>query len=480
MFERLKARWGQYSQACQSSIKRFALNPDVYLVRGARRGAIYDLITGRIYPVSDVATQVLDLAVHQGMTPLKIARQVSIGIVEQVTFLDSLSELRLGYWYEGEARPRSDSPDLNSLTPGVHALSVELTLQCNLQCVHCYAESGPKKSSEELLAREWRQLIDDAAALGCHLITFSGGEPLLAKELLLELIAHAREKELDTRVFTNATLFGADALDSLARFDVGVDISIYGPNEDVHDRVTRTPGSFKAMTKNVMSLKSRGIPVRMDMPVMMENQDYVEETEEFVRDRFNAEFRASVILPVGRGRLNALVSCTDAFLRNVSTKLLQARTKGKVTGAPFQNEPNFPPVHRNDFARQLHKTCWSNALHITPNGDVIPCAAARQLLLGNVRQSKLEAIVTSDAVQRLWRLTSKDRVHVCQNCEYRYACSDCWVRVLAEVGSLYEKPPWCAYDPQAGHWSSENVSMLSSFPRSTMFTCPSRGSKGQL
>ena len=118
--------------------------------------------------------------------------------------------------------------------------------------------------------------------------------------------------------------------------------------------------------------------MRMNMPVMLENQDYVEETREFVRDRLDAEFKVSLIQPVGRGRLNPLVSSADAFLRGASTKLLPARANGELE-IIVRNRPDFPRVYRSDFARQLHKACWSGGLGVTPNGDVIPCAAARQL-----------------------------------------------------------------------------------------------------
>jgi len=387
----------------------------------------------------------------RGVTPLEVARQVPVGILELVTFLHFLAELRLGYWYDGGACPRTQYPDLDSPASGLYGLGLELTRRCNLRCIHRYVESGPEASSEGLQAAELKRLIADAAALGCRKITYTGGEPLLAKELLLELIAYAREKGLHVTVFTNATLLTTDVLDSLARFDVRVHSSIYGPNEDVHDRITCTPGSFKAMTNNVLRLRARGIPV--NMPVMLENQDYVEETKEFVRDRLDAEFKVSLIQPVGRGRLNPFVSSADAFLQRASTKLLSARANGELERIVW-NRPDFPRVHRGDFARRLHKACWSGGLCVTPNGDVIPCAAARQLVVGNVRQSNLAAIVSSDAVQCLWGLT-KDRVRVCRDCEYRYACTDCPVRVFGQTGSLYEKPPWCTYDPYVGEWQSD-------------------------
>lgn len=50
-----------------------------------------------------------------------------------------------------------------------------------------------------------------------------------------------------------------------------------------------------------------------------------------------------------------------------------------------------------------------------------------------------------------WQIT-KNKIKQCQNCEYRYACSDC--RPLA-IG-IYEeddaKYPRCCYSPEKGIW----------------------------
>jgi len=58
-------------------------------------------------------------------------------------------------------------------------------------------------------------------------------------------------------------------------------------------------------------------------------------------------------------------------------------------------------------------------------------------------------------------MTSKDRVQVCKDCEYRWACLDCPAAILATGGSLYEKPAWCSYDPYVGEWQSDALAQLS-------------------
>jgi GTP 3',8-cyclase len=64
-------------------------------------------------------------------------------------------------------------------------LRVSLTDRCNYRCVYCMPEQGfpctPK--DEHLDAAEFGRLLDVAAALGITKIRFTGGEPLLRKDL---------------------------------------------------------------------------------------------------------------------------------------------------------------------------------------------------------------------------------------------------------------------------------------------------------
>lgn len=304
----------------------------------------------------------------------------------------------------------------------------------------------------------WRQLIHDAALLGCRRVLFTGGEPLLVRELLLELIPYACEAGLHCTCATNATLITSEIRDLFCRFDVRVAVSLYGPNEQVHDRITQVVGSFGATVANVLNLRMRNVLVGVAMTVMRENQDYVEETERFVTDHLDAKFVASPILPIGRGRSNKLVASTDSFLQEASEKLIWEASEGRVR-LPVRIRPIFPRVHHANFAARLAGTCWSGCLSITSTGEAIPCPAARQLVLGDAKRLGLKTIIGSDAVEQVWKLTN-DRVQVCRDCEYRYACQDCPAAVVAIGRTLYEKPPWCAYDPYAGEWQSNALAQL--------------------
>jgi len=65
-------------------------------------------------------------------------------------------------------------------------------------------------------------------------------------------------------------------------------------------------------------------------------------------------------------------------------------------------------------------------------------------------------VIISTKVKETWELT-KDKVLVCKDCEYRYACFDC--RPLAadsNCGKNYSTAPAprYTYDPYSGEWGS--------------------------
>src|SRR3990172_5254523 len=76
-----------------------------------------------------------------------------------------------------------------------------MTRRCNLKCVHCYAAATNKPNPDELTTGEAKLVIDDLASFGAPVILFSGGEPVMRKDLP-ELALYAREKVMRAVIST--------------------------------------------------------------------------------------------------------------------------------------------------------------------------------------------------------------------------------------------------------------------------------------
>src|SRR5690606_26691820 len=79
---------------------------------------------------------------------------------------------------------------------------LEITGKCQLECTHCYAESGPSGDHGVMQLHDWQRAIDQAAEFGAEMAQFIGGEPTRHPELPT-LINHALGRGVEVEVFTN-------------------------------------------------------------------------------------------------------------------------------------------------------------------------------------------------------------------------------------------------------------------------------------
>ena len=75
---------------------------------------------------------------------------------------------------------------------------------CNLTCKTCYIESSPTNDAlAYLTAAETETFFDEAKALGCREIGFTGGEPFMNRDMV-PMMRSALERGFDVLVLTNA------------------------------------------------------------------------------------------------------------------------------------------------------------------------------------------------------------------------------------------------------------------------------------
>jgi 12,18-didecarboxysiroheme deacetylase len=135
-----------------------------------------------------------------------------------------------------------------------------VTRRCNLRCVHCYAHAGEEAGTDELSTEQGKALLDDLAAFGVPVVLFSGGEPLVRKDLP-ELASHAVGKGMRAVISTNGTLITAPVARTLKQIGLSyVGISLDGMQE-VNDRFRAVPGAFRMALDGIRHCQAAGIKV---------------------------------------------------------------------------------------------------------------------------------------------------------------------------------------------------------------------------
>lgn len=151
-----------------------------------------------------------------------------------------------------------------------------ITRQCNLKCVHCYAQAKNTAFDNELSLSEGKHLIDDLAEFGVPVMLFSGGEPLVRKDLP-ELAAYAVKKGMRAVISTNGTLITPRIAQTLK--DIGlsyVGISLDGMKA-INDRFRGVKGAFGSALKGIENCKKAGIKVGLRFTVNKSNADQIPE-----------------------------------------------------------------------------------------------------------------------------------------------------------------------------------------------------------
>lgn len=134
------------------------------------------------------------------------------------------------------------------------------TRRCNLKCIHCYAHAKDIPFDNELTTEEGKRLIDDLAGFGVPVILFSGGEPMVRKDLP-DLAGYAVNKGIRAVISTNGTLITAEKAKILK--DIGlsyVGVSLDGM-EEIHDKFRGVKGAFRKAMEGIRNCQDAGIKV---------------------------------------------------------------------------------------------------------------------------------------------------------------------------------------------------------------------------
>ena len=164
-------------------------------------------------------------------------------------------------------------------------LDIELTERCNNNCIHCCINlpvDDKNALSREMPTEKIKQILREAADLGCMSVRFTGGEPLL-REDFKELYVFAKKLGLKVLLFTNATLITPDLIELFLHIPPRekIEVTVYGMQRSSYEAITRTPGSFAAAWKGIKLLLKNKIPFIVKGVITKYNKEEVDRFEKW-------------------------------------------------------------------------------------------------------------------------------------------------------------------------------------------------------
>jgi radical SAM protein with 4Fe4S-binding SPASM domain len=291
------------------------------------------------------------------------------------------------------------------------AVSVELTLRCNIRCTHCYNFDRGKARwvpAAELGMEDLRPLLDDLRRAGTLFLALTGGEALLHPRFW-EILDEAAARSFAVQLLSNGTLLSERVCDRLAAYPNfwGASLSLYGARAATHDAITRSPGSFERTWAGAERLRARGAAVSLKFILMKGNAaETVEVLERAAGRGFPCDVDATI---TGRydGTRGSLEDRVDLeTLRGLYAGPLRGRIGGRrVVGSD------------DDF----RCNCARGNAAVSATGDVYPCIAA-PLPAGNLRERSFLEIWRESPVFRWIRGLKTSDFRACAPCELKEWC----------------------------------------------------------
>lgn len=259
---------------------------------------------------------------------------------------------------------------------GLPSLFLELTYNCNQNCIHCYSV----KANSEIKFNDLKHVIDEAYNLCTPLIKISGGECTLNSDFL-KIISYIREKRMSFEFYTN----GQYMYDNPAFFDkiislypYRISLSLYSMNPDIHDKVTGVKGSHSKTIAIIKKLKELNILVNIKCFLMKNNAKEYLEIQKFAKEidvgvSLDCKFTNNPV------KCNSCVKITDQQMFDLYTD------KNSLLYIEDELHPDL--TDKNFLERRV---CTSDCSGLTVSADynIYACPAIK-IPLGNIKTHSL-------------------------------------------------------------------------------------------
>lgn len=320
--------------------------------------------------------------------------------------------------------------------------SIDLTYRCNNNCHHCWLRIPPyaQEKQNELSYNEICHLVDDARHMGCRHWLISGGEPMLRPDFA-DIFDYITCRSISYSINSNGTLITPEIAQLLRRKGTKM-IALYGATEEVHDHVTRNPGSFKATMRGFQLLKEAGAGFTVQLIPMKDNYHEFSAMINLAK-ALSPHWRVGAawlyLSACGSPEKNAEIRAQrlppgEVIILDTPDLSLEEQRRSEISCLADPNDDRL-------FAQCIQ---GRRAFHVDPYGHMTFCSFIKDSsMLYNLRtgsfQEAWEKFIPSLS-EKVRGGTEYDKN--CRSCEYRSDCRWCPVYSYLETRRYSAKIPY--------------------------------------
>lgn len=164
--------------------------------------------------------------------------------------------------------------------PLTRRVDLNLGYSCNIECRFCYYLESveARRKDRDLSTAEAKRLLGGIRRQGLEIVDLTGGEPTLRQDLP-ELARYAKEIGFRSVALITNGLRLAQPGYAQQLVASGIDdflFSLHGPTAEMHDALTRRPGSYEALLRGIEKVRALGVKIRSNTVVTGLNVDALE------------------------------------------------------------------------------------------------------------------------------------------------------------------------------------------------------------
>lgn len=310
------------------------------------------------------------------------------------------------------------------------AATIELTNVCNFKCKHCYL--GDSKSCF-LDVDIVKRIIDELKELGCIMLLFTGGEPLLHPNFA-DIYIYAKLKGFIISVYTNGSLINSSHIALFKEYKPYlIEISLYGIDQPSYHSFTEVADSYNKVSDALTSLSENNISFRLKTMLIKHTYPFLSEMKK-ISQKYNVQFRwDSYIIPTLEGNTNIL---NDHLLEEdiMCSAILEDDDRRNLIVSKIGVSVNKTKVQKL-YICDAGKT----NVFISAEAKMSMCVIARDPWF-DLNQGSIK-----DGWSKLYSFseTLMPTDHPCFNCEKIQICRYCPSKFKLETGSINPVKRYC-------------------------------------
>jgi len=402
---------------------------------------------------TDKGEYIIDKSISLINPTVDIQQYYKLGIVNETDIQPDKGEIE-----------KLTSEEVENKLANANQLILEVTQDCNLRCGYCVhtgmykgirTHKSAKMSIETAIKaidyylrflfskRRTRKLTD-------VWISFFGGEPLLEKEMIFEIIGYTKKKvgrkfDLHFRLNTNGVLLKPDIVDKMIHENIKIDISFDGP-EDQHDKFRKLKSgesSWKHIMKNIIYIKEAypsfyksSVKFQMTLhpyhDIKRIHDFFLEASDFFNPDKLIINhFRIDDRLNVEKSEYEKLIS-GQKYLWKAAEQYINKKKwfYWKLGIAHIEMNEVKKPTRLHGTNMTYTGTCSvvEDQMFVNAQGKIKLCEKASEFFIGDVSNGvDIDFLIDID-----YRWKKEIQKSKCWECQIKFLCPQCFEKGINE------------------------------------------------